>query len=508
MWLGLGISIVTPQSSLNSGGEPAPEALPVVLSSDSIWNNEIPSSPTIKSNSADIVTKLISWNSGVPSAFAASVHGTADDFNVPVYYADVADPLYTIDATGSLDAREFQIEGMQIRLPAAAVPAGGSDAHLVVVDENEEWVYEFWDVASLTSSTITAAAAGRFRFSGDGFDVSNAFASKTAAIAGRITTEEWIAAANGEIEDFGHAIAIMVRSTDGTTVWPSYGLASATDTVNAPPDGTWFQYNDTLENIDAESIDDAGKAFLRTARKYGMIVMDTTGGTGSWNVRSLGNDTADDAILADTPMTDHAVAVGSGGGWNESSGVYYYGGIHTGSGVDWASNLRVLDPTYMQGLYETRIAYKKLDPIADVENTGPWGITGASTVWEGLTEATYAPFDAGTTPRIGTNTAGRICSVRVETLTVPEGKTLKALTLWYNGNTATATTFTARLKSGTTVLGSYAQPANENYGWRSITYVTNGGDVDLEDIRIEFELVSGTNFSNIRAAHVMAEFTT
>lgn len=459
------------------------------LSETSPWYVPLPENPAVHANSAAIIAKIDSWDG--PASPAAGVYGDpAADFDVPVYHASAGDPLITLNV-GTTDERERQISGMQIRIPVGAEPAAGSDSHMIVVDEGEEWAYGFWDVASIAGGTLTAANGGRWRWRGDGFDNANAFASKTAEVGGLITADELL---SGAIE---HAIAIIVKSTDGTAVWPASGLAGQTDPTNAPPDGAWLQYNRTFAQIDADAATygwhPTEVMLLKAMSKYGAIVVDTGGA--SWNIRFLG-DASTASLGGGEPMADYAA---SASGWSGSPISY----MDWSATIDWASHLRVLDPDERRAAYEADLASRKLDPVTQISND--WAVTGAANAAAGLSETTYPPFSASNSQRIGTNTVGRVAEVQVATLTVPEGKALRALTLWYFGNTAAGCSYRAELLSGTTQLAEYAQPAGQNYGWRAVSYSGDMSGVDLADIRMRFTLDEGTGFSNIYAAHVMAE---
>lgn len=210
-----------------------------------LYNNPIPASPTIATNSAAIVTKINSWAG--PTSPVLSTYNTVNDFDVPYYKASSTDPLFTISSTTGSYPIGNTVQGLQIRIPDAAKAAGGSDGHMMVEDPAGDWVYDFWVVSSKPAGggTITASSAGRTRKRGSGFGNSNATAAKIGPWMCRPTLREMM---SGQI---GHAIPIFVKSTDGTNVWPASGNAGATDTTNSPPCGTWLQYNMTPAAIAA-----------------------------------------------------------------------------------------------------------------------------------------------------------------------------------------------------------------------------------------------------------------
>lgn len=474
----------SPSTSKSDRSEP-------FLNEDSPWNTPLPSSPVVAANSGAIIAKMASWRG--PAKPAANVFDTTADFDIPVYYAAETDPWFELDLK-SLDDRELQISGMKIRIPDTAQPSGGSDAHFVVVDEKREWAYEFWGVSSKSAGrgALVATAGGRFRWHGDGFDNANALASKTAAVAGLVTAAEL---QSGSIE---HAIAIVGKSSDGTAVWPASGLAGTRDPQNAPPNGTWLQYNRTFAQIDADATRNGWHTtevmILKAMSKYGAVVVDTGGA--SWNIRFLG-DASTASLGGGEPMADYAA---SASGWSGST-IRYMTWSPT---IDWANHLRVLNATALKGAYDARLASRKLDPISTVFSN--WTVTGASTTSRALTDPAYPPFRPGSAVRIGTNVPSEIAEVRVEDLTVPQGENLAALTLWYYGNTAPGSTYRVSLLHATTQLATYTQPPGQNYGWRSLSYGGAMHGVDLADIRMKFEYLNGTNFSSIRSAFVVAEF--
>lgn len=456
---------------------------------DCPWYIPLPASPTIAANSAAIVTKINSWAG--PASITAGAYNTVDEYDIPIYWASPTDPLFTLSITA--DSRGVQLNGTQIRIPDAAKPAGGTDHHLVVVDETRQWVTDFWAVSSKPAGggTLVATAGGRTRLHGLGFDNANSIASKTAAGLGLIDPDE---ARNGTIN---HAIAILTKSTDGTNIWPASGNAAAADPTNAPPCGTWLQLNMTSAAIDALGQPVWKTAILKAMATYGAVVIDTGGS--SWNCRFIG-DGSHAAVGGRQRVKDYATAQGDPGQWYLDTGSgYYYGDLKTG--VPW-TNFRVIDSTYLKGLHDARIAPLKLDPVSTITNN--WTLTTGATAHACLTEATYAPFTADSTSRISTGTVGRVCEVKLAAFTAPTGRAPVGVTGWFWGNTGTGTTYLCELVSGTTVLASYTKPANTGQGWHAVSAPSLVG-VDLTDLRLRFTLTAGTSTSNIYAAHAFVD---
>lgn len=452
-----------------------------------LYNSPIPASPTLATNSAAIVTKINSWAG--PASLVLSTYNSVNDFDIPVYKAATTDPLFTISVDAASYPIGYTVQGLQIRIPDAAKAAGGSDGHMMVEDPNGGWVYEFWQVTSKPAGggTLVASSGGRTRKRGPGFGNATATAGRIAPWMARPTIREM---KSGHI---GHAIPIIMKSTDGTNVWPTSGNAAAGDPTNAPPNGTWLQLNMTPAAIVALGLPTWKTGMLTAMSVYGAVV-DDTGGS-SWNMRCL-SDASTASLGGATPLGTWAQTAAS-----FSSGSPAFGDLK--SGVTW-SNFRVLDPAYMKGLYDARLATYKLDPIATISNN--WTLTGGATAHACLTEATYPPFAATSTLRIGTSTTSNVSEVRVATPTIPNGKTIVGLVGWAYVNVATSTVYKMEIESGTTVLGTYSlSTVVGGQLWWPVEATTLAG-LDSTDIRLKFTCTTGGTGGNIYAAHVMAEY--
>src|SRR5205823_1344223 len=83
---------------------------------------------------------------GLPGNLLAGVSGSSSDWGHPSYYSWPVDPQFTIHCTESWG--RCQVEGMRIRIPDAARPAGGGDGHMAVIDQADGWEYDFWQCSA------------------------------------------------------------------------------------------------------------------------------------------------------------------------------------------------------------------------------------------------------------------------------------------------------------------------------------------------------------------------
>ena len=108
------------------------------------FNRPISAAPPVHANSAAIVARVLAF--GAASNLVAGTADTTSDWQHPTYYPQASDPLFTLHCTQPWGT--CPIEGMQIRVPDAARPAGGSDAHMTIVDQATGWEYDLWSVTS------------------------------------------------------------------------------------------------------------------------------------------------------------------------------------------------------------------------------------------------------------------------------------------------------------------------------------------------------------------------
>lgn len=315
------------------------------------FNRQIPATLTsaqIHPNSANIVARVTGW--GKPGKLVAGFHDTAEDYDHPTYYPTSSDPLFSLDCTepwGTCARTDgVPLESLQIRIPDAARPAAGGDAHLTVVDQASGWEYDFYDVTSKPAGggTLTFDWGGATRIDGDGRG-SDATASGYGNLAGIIRAQEWEAA------QINHALFMVIRCSDGTAVYPAGGTGRACSDIaesntNAPPMGARFQLNMTDAEIDALALPTWKKTLFRAMARYGMYFGDTGGGS-NWGVQ-----VESDTTYTSFGRTPKYQAFAQANSWPSHLSSLVNKTVYVGdfqNDLDWASKLRVVAPCVGQG---------------------------------------------------------------------------------------------------------------------------------------------------------------
>jgi hypothetical protein len=311
------------------------------------FNRQLPASPRLDPDSAAIVSRLVGWGKA-QGLIVGQPEGNGEDYGHPSYYASPSDPLYTIHCTKWTSS--CPIEGMQVHIPALARPASGTDAHMVVIDQQGGWEYDFWQVHTqplpASGGAIDISHGGRTRWgtpdaTGLG---SNATAAAFGLQAGVIRAEEWegAAAGGGAID---HALFMSVRCTAGYAVYPAApgtsGLACSS-TADAPPIGAHFYLDMSAAQIDALAVPGWKKPILKAMARYGLFVGDTFGGSSN----SFGLSAESDVQYRSFGLAGRYAALGEKWGVGTWNGAYVF---DIASGVDWGRYLKVVDPCVAEG---------------------------------------------------------------------------------------------------------------------------------------------------------------
>jgi len=282
--------------------------------------------------SPNSTTAVANWvqsyrqNSSNAPHFTVGQGGTRDDWDHPIYYAKASDPKFTVQYTSGW-GNGNGAQGQSIPIPAQAKPSGSDDDHLAVITP-DGWEYDFWQADAPANGVIRATYGGRTRVDGDGLRVA-ATESHFALGAGVIAPEELAA---GQIN---HALFMVIRTSDGTTVWPAEPQPHATQ-PGMPPYGAHFYLDYTDQEINNAPWPAWKKAIVRAAANYGFYFGDTGGG--SLKTKSGVSYTA---LGQPDPWIKVAQQYGIP---NHPWGGHPSYNFDMVSGVDWAGRTRMLVP--------------------------------------------------------------------------------------------------------------------------------------------------------------------
>ncbi|MFN8160832.1 MAG: hypothetical protein U0R52_07295 [Solirubrobacterales bacterium] len=315
-------------------------------SARSPFNTRVPRAPRIASNSAGKAARLAGF--GLMTAVLGGVAGTRDDWDHPIFFSRPTDPLYTVHCAYSSSWGRCEVEGMSLRIPAAAQPAAGADAHMAVIDQRTGWEYDFWQVRQKASSggRLLVSYGGRTRVSGNrsrGLG-SDATAAAFGLAAGVVRPAELAA---GNID---HALFMTVHCSNGHSAWPAgaYGAGRSCSEIGlsdryAPAMGQHFIL--TMSNAEIEALHVARwkKTILHAMARYGLYVGDTSNPT--WGIQ-FESATSFTSFGQPDPWLALGKRLGVPG-WVEGGRQYY--SFDLGSAVDWRQRLEVAAPCVSRG---------------------------------------------------------------------------------------------------------------------------------------------------------------
>jgi hypothetical protein len=253
-------------------------------SASSPFNRPLPSGVPNISKSAAVGARTTRFGKGAP-VFSGGVAGGSLDTGHPIYFSRSTDPAYRIHCTKSWG--RCDVEGMVVRIPAAADPATGDDGHMAVIDQVNRMEYDFWQVRRKPANggTLEVSWGGRTPI---GTSNATGLGGKAVAAgyglaAGVIRPEELAA---GQIN---HALSMTVKCTNGRSVYPAGGgtgkVCPRAQRADAPAMGARFYLKMPVSEIDALPIAPWKKTILRAMRIYGMYVGDTGAAHHGWTIK-------------------------------------------------------------------------------------------------------------------------------------------------------------------------------------------------------------------------------
>jgi hypothetical protein len=267
-----GVPAATPRSS----SIPARRSTWRPFSAQSPWNTPIESNPKLASDSATLIADLA--GSSKWPFFSINI----EQYGIPIYWVDERTPREHVEIT-LVGGRGFERGGADVPIPKSALPAVGTDKHLLIIDKSANVEWGFWRaekrvdrwtcsvcaMADLAGSGVRPPALHNPWWMGHG-----ARACGFPLVAGLITVDELRA---GAIE---HALVLAyphIRSRYYTA--PASTAQASTEEAlptRGMPCGARVQLDPKID-VDALGLSASGRAIARALQTYGAYIGDYSG---------------------------------------------------------------------------------------------------------------------------------------------------------------------------------------------------------------------------------------
>jgi hypothetical protein len=232
----------------------------------SVWNAPAGARAHVASNSAALVQNLM----GQVAAYGTWINTWAYSSSIYTVPIDQPHVRVTLDTT----MPTLQAAFASVPLPPNAVPASGTDGHLVVWQPSTDRYWEFWKLQRANDGwharwggALSHASANPgyfpapFGATGTGLPVLGGLIRIAELRAGRID----------------HALALAIpKAKAHAFVWPAQRTDGASPLRDAIPEGTRLRIDPRLD-LDALGLPPAGLAIARAAQRYGIILRDQAG---------------------------------------------------------------------------------------------------------------------------------------------------------------------------------------------------------------------------------------
>ena len=248
-------------SNNNGNTNPNPPSLAncQVFPTDNPWNQDVSKLP-VHANSNDYIQHIL--NNG--GDFVHPDFGSNPDYGIPYTIVSGTQPMVPINFTDFGD----ESDAGPYPIPDDAPVEGGSDRHVLVIDDDNCILYELY----------------RAFFIGPGWDASSGAVFDLTSNA--LRPEGWTSAdaaglpifpglaRHDEVVEQGaihHALRFTVSSTQAAYIHPATHYASSDTNADAPPMGLRLRLK---ANYDISGFSGASRVILAALKTYGMILAD------------------------------------------------------------------------------------------------------------------------------------------------------------------------------------------------------------------------------------------
>jgi hypothetical protein len=232
----------------------------------SVWTIPVPRHARVATNSAALVHNLLR------QVTAAGTWINTYAYSSPVYTVGSSQPLVHVTLDTAMPALQ---EGFAlVPLPSSAIPAAGTDGHLIVWQPSTDGYWEFWKLRRANDGWH-ARWGGALSHASDnpGYFPAPFGATGTGLplMSGLIRVTELRA------RHIDHAVALGIPSAKARDfVWPAQRSDGGSQLPDAIPEGTRLRIDPSVD-LKALGLPPVALAIARAAQRYGIIVRDQAG---------------------------------------------------------------------------------------------------------------------------------------------------------------------------------------------------------------------------------------
>ncbi|MCR8631563.1 copper amine oxidase N-terminal domain-containing protein [Paenibacillus radicis (ex Xue et al. 2023)] len=249
-------------SEENKKSSPGSAALQV-FPKDNPWNTDISKYPVHQKSKQYIAS--IGTNTSVHADFGTTWQGAP--IGIPYSIVGSDQPKVKVTFTDYGDESDPGPYPIPANAPIEGGPNSDGDRHVIVVDKDNQMLYELYNAHS-TPDGWKASNGAKWDLNSNAMRPkywTSADAAGLPIFPGLVRYEEALA---GEIN---HALRFTVRKTQRGFIAPATHYASNSTDPNLPPMGLRLRLRD---DFDISSYSSTNQAILRAMKKYGMIVAD------------------------------------------------------------------------------------------------------------------------------------------------------------------------------------------------------------------------------------------
>lgn len=237
----------------------------VPFASDSLWNQDI-SGASVDPNSASLIN-FIGTGTPVHPDFGAGLY-QGSSMGIPYVAVDSTQAPVTINFTAYGDESDPGPMPIPANAPIEGYPNPSGDRHVLVIDNNQCWLYELFNAAPAGGGSWNADSAATWDLLTNEqrpYGWTSADAAGLPIFPGLIRYDE---VAAGSIK---HAIRFTLQHSRAAFVPPASHWAANSSDPNAAPMGMRMRLK---SSFDISSFSPQNQVILTALKKYGMIMAD------------------------------------------------------------------------------------------------------------------------------------------------------------------------------------------------------------------------------------------